>query len=215
MQEMTMKTTKPLCKALGSALLLLTASSVLNAAAAEDSIIFDGDSTPPLQLFVGSESNWSVPVWGEETTTHKSEVLVVRLKEEDQKTIMQAEWNGGLGQVYWQQPLAVDMTPQMEDGLALSIVARIDQKPKKSVNLKMDCGYPCGGALNMTKLFKAVPTDQWFRMSFKLSCFEDAGANMANIFSPLVITTKDKFQISVSEVSLLENPPPESLVDCG
>ena len=210
-----MKTTKPLCKTLGSALLLLTASSVLNTAAAEDSMIFDGDSTPPLQLFVGSESNWSVPVWGEETTTHKSEVLVVRLKEEDQKTIMQAEWNGGLGQVYWQQPLAVDMTPQMEDGLALSIVARIDQKPKKSVNLKMDCGYPCGGALNMTKLFKAVPTGQWFRMSFKLSCFEDAGANMANIFSPLVISTKNEFQISVSEVSLLKNPPPESLVDCG
>jgi len=210
-----MKNTTPLCKALGSALLLLTASSVLNTAAAEDSMIFDGDSTPPLQLFVGSESNWSVPVWGEETTTHKSEVLVVRLKEEDQKTIMQAEWNGGLGQVYWQQPLAVDMTPQMEDGLALSIVARIDQKPKKSVNLKMDCGYPCGGALNMTKLFKAVPTGQWFRMSFKLSCFEDAGANMANIFSPLVISTKNEFQISVSEVSLLKNPPPESLVDCG
>jgi len=210
-----MKTTKPLCIALGSALLLLTTSSVLNTAAADDSIIFDGNSTPPLQLFVGSESNWSVPVWGEETTTHKSEVLVVRLKEEDQKSILQAEWNGGLAQVYWQQPLAVDMTQQMEDGLALSIVARIDRKPKKSVNLKMDCGYPCGGALNMTKLFKAVPTDQWFRMSFNLSCFEDAGANMANIFSPLVITTKGAFQISVSEVSLLENPPPESLVDCG
>lgn len=210
-----MKTNKPLCKAVSSALLLLTASTVLNTAAAEDSVIFDGDSTPPLQLFLGSENNWSVPVWGEETTTHKSEVLVVRLKEEDQMSIMQAEWNGGLGQVYWQQPLAVDMTQQVADGLALSVVARIDQKPKKSVNLKMDCGYPCGGALNMTKLFKAIPTDQWFRMSFKLSCFEDAGANMANIFSPLVITTKDQFQISVSEVSLLKNPPPESLVDCG
>lgn len=211
-----MKTTSPSCKAIGSALLLIATSSILNTAAAEDTVIFDGDATtPPLQLFVGSESNWSVPVWGEETTTHKSEVLVVRLKEEDQKSIMQAEWNGGLGQVYWQQPLAVDMTQQVEDGIALSVVARIDQKPKKSVSLKMDCGYPCGGALNMTKLFKAVPTDQWFRMSFKLSCFEDAGANMANIFSPLVIMTKDKFEISVSEVSLLKNPPPESLVDCG
>jgi beta-glucosidase len=103
----------------------------------------------------------------------------------------------------------------MEKGFALSVVARIDQKPKKSVDLKMDCGYPCGGSLNMTRLFKAVPEGQWFRMSFNLSCFEDAGANMANIFSPLVITTKNKFQISVSEVSLLENPPAESVVACG
>lgn len=206
---------KPRCKALGSALLLLAASTLFNAAAAEDSVIFDGDSAPPWQLFVGSESNWSVAVWGEETTTHKSEVVVVRMLKEDQGSVMQAQWNGGLGQVYWQQPVAADLTEQMENGFALSIVARIDQKPKKSVDLKMDCGYPCGGSLNMTRLFKAVPTGQWFRMSFKLSCFEDAGANMANIFSPLVIATRDKFQISVSDVGLLENPPAESLVSCG
>ena len=210
-----MKIPKPLYKTLGSAFLLLSASAFLNAAAAEDSNIFDGDSAPPWQLFVGSESNWSVPVWGEETTTHKSEVVVVRMLEEDQKTVMQAQWNGGLGQIYWQRPVAADLTGQMENGVALSIVARIDQKPKKSVDLKMDCGYPCGGSLNMTRLFKAVPPEQWFRMSFKLSCFEDAGANMANIFSPLVIATKDDFQISIMEVSLLENPPAESLVDCG
>ncbi len=202
-------------KALGSALLLFTASTAPDITRAEDSTVFDGDTAPPWTLFVGSESNWAVPVWGEETTTHKSEVVVVRMLEEDEKSVMQAEWNGGLGQVYFQQPVAADLTEQMEQGYALSMVARIDRKPKKSVDLKMDCGYPCGGALNMTHLFKAVPEGQWFRMSFKLSCFEEAGANMANIFSPLVIMTKNKFQISISEVSLLENPPPESLVACG
>ncbi len=210
-----MNTFKPLCKTLGSAFLLLSASAFLNNAAAEDTTIFDGESAPPWQLFVGSESNWSVPVWGEQTTTHKSEVVVVRMLEEDQQTVMQAQWNGGLGQVYWQQPVAADMTEQVENGYALSIVARVDQQPRKSVELKMDCGYPCGGSLNMTRLFKAVPAGQWFRMSFDLNCFEDAGANMANVFSPLVITTKDDFQISVMEVSLLENPPAESVVGCG
>jgi beta-glucosidase len=107
------------------------------------------------------------------------------------------------------------MSLMLEQDFSLSVVARIDKRPKKSVDLKMDCGYPCGGSLNMTKLFKAVPQEQWFRMSFKLSCFKDAGANMTNIFSPLVIMTKGKFEISISEVSLLKTPPPESLVDCG
>ena len=41
----------------------------------------------------------------------------------------------------------------------------------------------------MTKLFKAVPLDTWFRISFKLSCFEDAGANLGNILAPLVVAT--------------------------
>lgn len=174
-----------------------------------------GQSQPPWQLYLGSESNWMVPVWGEETTSHKSEVVVVRLSGEKENQLVQAEWNGGLGQIYWQQSVATDFTSLLEDGYSLSLVARIDHKPKKSVDLKMDCGYPCGGALNMTKLFKAVPEDQWFRMSFGLACFKEAGANLANIFSPMVIMTKGKFAISILEVGLLKNPPAESIVDCG
>ncbi|MGD8346323.1 MAG: putative glycoside hydrolase [Lysobacterales bacterium] len=180
-----------------------------------DITVFDGVSQAPFALHLGSEGNWSVPVWGKETTSHKSEAIVVRLLEEAGQDIVQTQWNGGLAQVYWLQPIASDMQALTDSGAALSVVARIDQKPKKSVDLKMDCGYPCGGALNMTRLFKAVPEGQWFRMSFKLGCFEEAGANMANIFSPLVIMTKDDFGISISEVRILQNPPPESLVDCG
>ena len=194
---------------------LLTAFGAGPLNAAEPQVIFNGESQPPWQLFVGSEANWAVPVWGEETTTHKSEVVVVRQMNEGGTDVLQAEWNGGLGQIYWQQPIASDFTPLVEEDYALSIVARIDEKPRKSVDLKMDCGYPCGGSLNMTRLFKAVPEGQWFRMSFKLSCFEEAGANMANIFSPLVIMTTGDFTISISEASLQQNPPPESVIDCG
>jgi len=214
-----MKPIKAKRAALFGALLLLATSVGSNLAmaqtgAVEKTAIFNGKTQAPWQLYLGSESNWSVPVWGDETTTHKSQLLVVRLLEEDGNEIMQAQWNGGLGQVYWQQSIAADMSTMLEDDFSVSVVARIDQRPKKSVELKMDCGYPCGGALNMTKLFKAVPQEQWFRMSFKLSCFKEAGANIANIFSPMVIMTKGKFGISVSEVSLLENPPPESVVAC-
>jgi beta-glucosidase len=198
-----------------SILALLTAIGSAPAGADEPRVIFNGESQPPWQLFVGSESNWAVPVWGRETTTHKSELLVVRLLSEEGADVLQAEWNGGLGQVYWQQAIATDFSDLVEQDYALSVVARIDEKPKKSVDLKMDCGYPCGGALNMTRLFKAVPEGQWFRMSFKLSCFEEAGANMANIFSPLVIMTTGDFTISISEASLQQNPPPESLIACG
>lgn len=204
---------------LGTILLLATSAgsglALAQAGAVEDKAVFNGETQAPWQLFLGSESNWSVPVWGSETTTHKSEVVIARLLEEGGNGVVQAEWNGGLGQIYWQQSIAADMSDMLDQDFSVSIVARIDQRPKKSVDLKMDCGYPCGGALNMTKLFKAVPEEQWFRMSFKLSCFKEAGANMSNIFSPLVIMTKGKFGISISEISLLKDPPAESVVNCG
>jgi len=211
-----MITPTPLRKIFPATILaVLTAIGSGSSIADEPRIIFNGESQPPWQLFLGSESNWSVPVWGKETTTHKSEVLIVRQLNEGGADILQAEWNGGLAQVYWQQAIATDFSDLVEQDYALSVVARIDEKPTKSVELKMDCGYPCGGSLNMTKLFKAVPEGQWFRMSFQLSCFEEAGANMANIFSPLVVMTRDEFTISISEAGLLRNPPPESLIPCG
>jgi beta-glucosidase len=211
-----MKSPHPLRHVIAATTLALLSSVAWTPAAANETrIIFNGESQPPWQLFVGSESNWSVPVWGAETTTHNSELLVVRQMNEAGADILQAEWNGGLGQMYWQQAIATDFTDLLDQDYALSIVARIDEKPRKSVDLKMDCGYPCGGALNMTRLFKAVPEGQWFRMSFNLSCFKEAGANMANIFSPLVIMTTGEFTISISEASLMPNPPPESVVACG
>ena len=128
---------------------------------------------------------------------------------------VQAEWKGGLGQVYFQEFKTWDLTTLAAQGGALSMVIRIDKEPKKSVDLKMDCGYPCAGTLNMTKLFKAVPKDQWLRVSFKISCFKEAGANLSHIVAPLVLATKGSFKMSISDVRLLTDPPPESLIACG
>ena len=199
-------------------LLILTLTGLLytGAFAQADEVVFNSAGDTSWQLYLGSSSNWMVPVQGPETTSYKSKVVTVRrIDNVATADAIQAEWKGGLGQIYWQQSDPQDYRALAEQGGALSVVIRIDKKPKKSVDLKMDCGYPCAGSLNMTKLFKAVPLDTWFRISLKLSCFEEAGANLGNILAPLVVATKGSFKLSVSDVALLVNPPPESLVDCG
>lgn len=179
-------------------------------------VVFDGSNVAPWRLYLGSNNNWMVPVEGPETTAYKSNVITVRradhIKRDD---AVQVEWKGGLGQVYFQEFKAWDLTGLAKQGAALSMVIRIDKAPKKSVDLKMDCGYPCAGTLNMTKLFKAIPTDQWLRVSFKVSCFKEGGANLGNIMAPMVLATKGSFEISISDVRVLMDPPPESLVACG
>ena len=181
-------------------------------------VVFDGVSQPPWLLYLGSSNNWGVLVQGEETTSYKSKVITVR-KVDNTGTgdAIQAEWNGGLGQVYWQDYNVDphDYTELAAQGGALSMVLRVDAAPKKSVDLKMDCGYPCAGTLDMTQLFKSVPPDQWFRVSFKLSCFGEAGANLGNILAPFVIATKGKLTLSIADVRLLKDPPQESVVPCG
>lgn len=181
-----------------------------------DEIIFNGSNGKPWRLYLGSMNNWMVPINGPVTTSYKSNVVSVRWVDNvADLDAIQAEWNGGLGQIYWQKDSPQDYRELAEKGAALSVVLRVDKKPKKSVDLKMDCGYPCAGSLNMTRLLKAVPEDQWFRISLKLSCFEESGANLANIIAPLVVATKDDFTLSISDVRITMNPPPESVVACN
>ena len=200
----------------GLSSLLLTVLLMYGTHAQADEVIFSGSGTSDWQLFLGSSSNWMVWFVPPETTSHKSKVVTVRtIYNTASADAIQAEWKGGLGQVYWQKTDPQDYRELAEQGGALSMVIRIDKKPKKSVDIKMDCGYPCAGSLNMTKLFKAVPEDTWFRISLKLSCFEDAGANLGNILAPMVVATKGDFEMSISDVALMAQPPQESLVDCG
>ena len=183
---------------------------------AADEAIFTGTSVAPWRLYVGSSNNWMVPVQGPVTTSHKSRVVSVRTIDGMANAgAIQVEWKGGLGQVYWQEDNPRDYSSLAKQGGALSMVIRIDKKPKKRIDLKMDCGYPCAGSLDMTRLFRTVPNDQWFRISLNLSCFEKAGANLSHIVAPLVVATKDDFIMSFSDVRLLKNAPAESLVPCS
>ncbi len=179
-------------------------------------VIFDGDNVSPWRMYLGSSTNWMIPIEGPETKSYKSNIVSVKttgyMKNMD---AYQAEWKGGLGQVYWQEFQPWDLTALAAQGGALSMIVRIDKAPKKSVDLIMDCGYPCAGSLNMTNLFKTVPKDQWFRVSFKLNCFKEAGANLAHIVAPLVVATKGSFKMSFADVRLLTNPPAESVIPCG
>jgi len=185
-------------------------------ASASEVVVFSDSEDSTFWMMLGSSTNWSVPVQGPKTTSYKSKIVTVTtadyLKRDD---AYQVEWKGGLGQVYWQRNEAIDLTDMAEKDAALSMVVRIDKAPKKSVDLKMDCGYPCAGTMSVTRLFQAVPVDQWFRLSFKLSCFKEAGANLTHIAAPLVVATKGSFKMSFSDVRIMTDPPQESLVDCG
>jgi beta-glucosidase len=198
---------------------LLSASVMAQQNLAEtpaDEIIFSASHSSPWRLYLGSSNNWMVPVIGPVTTSHKSKVVTVsKIDSSGKADAIQASWKSGLGQVYWQEDNPRDYRALAKQDGALSLVLRVDKKPKKSVDLKMDCGYPCAGSLNMTNLLKSVPEKQWFRISLKLNCFEDAGANLGHIVSPLVIATTGSFKVSISDVRILTAAPEESLVACN
>ena len=126
-------------------LLILTLTGLFSTGifAQADEVVFSSAGNTSWQLYLGSSSNWMVPVHGPETTSHKSKVVTVRtIDNVATADAIQAEWKGGLGQVYWQQSDPQDYRALAEQGGALSMVIRIDKKPKKSVDLKNGLRLP-------------------------------------------------------------------------
>ena len=127
---------------------------------------------------------------------------------------LQVEWRGGLGQFVWQSIEPRDYKALSDQNGAITMALKVDQQPSKNVDLKMDCGYPCAGSMNMTKLFKSLPINQWVRISVNIQCFEKAGADLSKISAPLVLSTEGSFKVSFLDVRLITNAPKETLAKC-
>jgi beta-glucosidase len=180
-----------------------------------DIVIFGSKEAENWPLFIGTESNWNQAVKGDETSNGGHPVVSVqKVAFENGPTILEATWHGGTGQVYWQRFERTDVSEIASAGGALSVVARIDRKPTMPVSLRMGCGFPCGGSLNMEQLFGDIPEGDWFRASFELECFESTGAVLDRINAPLIVMTDGEFKLSIIDVRITANPAPESLISC-
>ena len=181
-----------------------------------ESIIFAKQSLAPWQPFVGSAENWMVPHYDPQTSTVDGEKVTVSLQEDSKiGDHLKIEWRGQLGQFVWQSPEPKDYQVLSDQNGAITMALKVEQKPSKKVDLKMDCGYPCAGSMDMTKLFQSLPLNQWVRISVNLSCFDKAGADLSKISSPLVLATEGKFTVSFLDVRLITNAPKETLAKCS
>ena len=94
----------------------------------------------------------------------------------------------------------VDLTRQANGELALSFRYRIDAPAQWPVHLGMG-----STAVPVTDLLAAAPTGEWRTMKVRLSCFRDAGANMASADVPFVLAATGGLTITVEDIRLAPN----------
>jgi beta-glucosidase len=128
---------------------------------------------------------------------------------------LKARWNGkGEAQFFIANDGPADYSKLVEQDAALVVLMQIVTPPKKKVVIKMGCGYPCAANANITKLLKALPVEQWLRVSFDLKCFADGGLDITNVDTPLLLTTAGKMSVSMSDVSIVPGVGPEATIRC-
>ena len=91
----------------------------------------------------------------------------------------------------------VDISRESNAELSLQVEYRVQSGPAGPVAVGME-----GASVPVTQTLQAAPKNQWQTLTVPLRCFARAGADMAKIGTPLVLTTSGKLAIAVSDVRL-------------
>lgn len=182
-----------------------------------DKIVFHGRTRAPWQMLLGEINNYNQPVSGNRIESANGTLSVVSVDYKLQEDARRLQWldsSGASGQVYWQSDSPVDFTELRKLNGALSMHFKVDELPLGKVMLRMDCGWPCSGSIDLTSTLITYKPGEWVRLSVPLSCLESAGANLGKVNTPLVLASSDRFTITLSEVAVVTKPPAASLFDC-
>jgi len=82
------------------------------------------------------------------------------------------------------------------------ITYKVNKHPQGKVYQRIDCGWPCRGAQNVTDVFANATIGEWNKTAINLACFVEAGADLTKVDIPFLLTTNEAFSITIKEVRI-------------
>jgi beta-glucosidase len=202
----------------GDESILSDSLSEVSAAApsSEANIIFSGSSQEPWLAYVGDASDWHRQISGTQGSSPQGGLSVVTVDGLVQEDSRKLTWTGGHeSQFYWQAESPADLTNLKSRNGALMMEFNVDQHPMGVVTQRMDCGWPCSGAIDMTEFFKSVPEGQLSRVGISLQCFDKLGVDLSKVTSPLVLVSEEPFVVTIRDVRIVPDASQESMISCS
>ncbi len=179
---------------------------------AEPLLVFDGAAVAPFGLFIGDKKGWAIPVTEPEAVTNGDYLSIRPGAEAGVKT---ATWSGkGEAQLYFGSPEPQDMIGLIAQDAALVALLQLHALPNRKVTLRLGCGESCSANADVGRLFKALPTDEWLRVSFDLKCFAEGGLDAKKVVTPFLLLTRGRLSLSLADVRLVPGAGPAATVKC-
>ena len=186
------------------------------APSSEANIIFSGSSQEPWLAYVGDASDWHRQISGTQGSSPQGGLSVVTVDGLVQEDSRKLTWTGGHeSQFYWQAASPADLTNLKSKNGALMMEFQVDQYPMGAVTQRMDCGWPCSGAIDMTEFFKSVPEGQLSRVGISLQCFDKLGVDLSKVTSPMVLVSEEPFVLTIRDVRIVPDASQESMISCS
>ena len=187
----------------------------LSKAVSAAQVVFSGSNRGPFKSFVGDSSDWSRLVEGANTLSAFGDLSVTRVDGVVQEDSRLIKWSGRRdSQFFWHSDEALSLSEISDKNGAVMVEFRVDQRPKGKVIQRMDCGWPCHGSQDVTKMFRTVPEGEWVTRGISLKCFKAVGANLERVTTPFLLTTDRSFALTIKDVRIVPNAPVELVEHC-
>ena len=179
-----------------------------------------GSATEPVAFFTGGavEPGWTVRIgapssWSNvvalatasSTEPPQGEITATPVDDQGgrQWAAVRARWNNAMGQLYLQSQNENDKSDLMSylnAGGAVVFEARVTTAPTDAVKMRVDCGYPCIGEIDVTAAMQAVPLNGWTELAVPLQCFADRGTDFSGINTPFLLYSSGQFELAVANI---------------
>ena len=183
-----------------------------------DEWVFDKGVRDPWTLYIGDDFDWSVRVGPRGAVSGRGELNLSVVDREVQEDARRVEFTGNgehLSQIYFQFEDPVNMRSLEVAGGALSFDIRLLKKPTEKVLLRMDCGFPCSGQMDITSILSEAALSDWQKLAFPMECFAQLGVDSSKVNTPFLLATTGELAFEISEVVLAETPGSADVMGCG
>ena len=170
-----------------------------------EEVLFSRRSQPPWMMLLGDDADWTVRVSAARAASRAGRVAVEAVDHRLQEDARRISWRADPehpAQLYWRHDAGyrVDMTAALPDSAALLLQLRVEERPEGPVQLRVDCGFPCTGAVEVGELLRGATPQDWYELRVPLACFADRGADLTDVSSPLVLSSSGSFTMTLSDV---------------
>jgi beta-glucosidase len=182
---------------------LIEEDEALGLAADESIGILTGRVVPPFEFFIGDSQAWKVPVRGRSSRSPTGAVSVTNVDHYSQEDARRISWDGSGGaQVYFQRSAGQDLSDHASRGARLRCKLRVDVRPQRRVELRMDSGYPQTASIDITAMLNELPLGTWEDVAFEMSAFAGGTDNLCAVDTPWLIWTDGVLGLSVSNLRI-------------
>ena len=184
----------------GSVPTLSEDSGVTGETSVLDRYFVDGRYVAPWVLLLNDAGGQNKPGVVKQAASPRGGVSVRPVDDLAQESGQQFTFSGAgeASAQIWGTP--VDLTRQANGEMALSFRYRVDAAPTGPLHLSLG-----QGRVDLANLIKTAPSQQWRSVKVRLSCFRNAGADLAHVETPFQLTSSAAVTVSIAEVRLASN----------